>query len=120
MIAGWWTRWVNHCDRDVDIRPVALLRIFVAACIVGDLLRVAQLGLVDDFFLPYALGGLSGLEENWWLLDDLVGPDRAGFLAYGVTLATASMVLLGIQVRPAIVLCAVSYTHLTLPTNREV
>jgi hypothetical protein len=112
VIGRWWMRWVDHCDRDVDIRPVALLRIFVAACIVGDLLRVAQLGLVDDFFLPYDLGGLSGIREYWWLLDDLVGAERAGFLAYGITLVTAAMVMLGVQARPAIVLCVLFYAQL--------
>ena len=81
MIRRTWERWVSHCEREVDIRPIALMRIFVALCILGDLLRVAQLGLVDDFFLPYGDGGLSGIEESWWLLDDLVGADRAGFLA---------------------------------------
>ena len=112
MIRRTWERWVSHCEREVDIRPIALMRIFVALCILGDLLRVAQLGLVDDFFLPYGDGGLSGIEESWWLLDDVVGADRAGFLAYGVTLVCAAMIALGIGVRPAIVIGVLFYAQL--------
>lgn len=112
MIRRAWAWWVDHCDRDVDIRPIAALRILVAACILGDLLRVAQLGLVDDFFLPYDQGGLSGISEYWWLLDDVVGETRAGFVAYGVTLVCALLIMLGIQVRPAIVIGVLFYAQL--------
>ncbi|TNE83943.1 MAG: hypothetical protein EP330_31355 [Deltaproteobacteria bacterium] len=112
MIARWWQRWVDHCDRDVDIRPIALLRILVSLCVLGDLLRVAQLGLVDDFFLPYKDGGLSVIDEDWWVLDDLVGSDQAGFVAYGVTVVCALMIALGIGVRPAIVIGVLFYAQL--------
>ncbi|MCO4746115.1 MAG: HTTM domain-containing protein [Proteobacteria bacterium] len=112
MIARLWNRWVDHCDRDVDVRPLALMRIFVSLCILGDLVRVLQLGLLDDFYLRYADGGLSGIEEYWWFLDDVVGRESAGFLAYGVTVTCAALILLGIGVRPAILVGVLFYAQL--------
>jgi hypothetical protein len=43
-----WSRWLNLLDSEMDPRPLALVRIALPLCVIADLLRLFQLGLMDD------------------------------------------------------------------------
>lgn len=107
-----WRRWVDFTGRPMDSRPLALVRIFMPLCVIGDLLRVAQLGLVRTLFVPFAQGGLSRVQDDAWVLDDLLGPERAGPFSYVVTLVSMVCISLGVAMRPAIVLGVLAYAQL--------
>lgn len=107
-----WQRWVDFTGRPMDSRPLALVRIFMPLCVIADLLRVAQLGLVRTLFVPYAQGGLSRVQDDAWVLDDWMGPERAGPFSYAVTLVCMACISLGVAMRPAIVLGVLAYAQL--------
>ncbi|MCB9744335.1 MAG: HTTM domain-containing protein [Alphaproteobacteria bacterium] len=109
---GLWSRWVAYTGREIDSLPLALVRILVPLCILGDLLRVAQLGLVKLLFTPASEGGLSRIQDDAWVLDEWVGPATAGPLSYGVTLVCMALISLGVAVRPAIVVGVLAYAQL--------
>lgn len=111
-MSGLWRRWVEHCFRPIDSRPLALVRIFVALCVALDLLRLAMLGLVRPMFTPYALGGLSRVQDELWLLPRWLGEAQAGLWAYGVSLVCMVLVALGVATRPAILVGVLAYAQL--------
>lgn len=107
-----WRRWVARCEREEDARPLALVRIFVAAALIGDLLQVARLRLVDDLFRPAAAGGIGADPEPDFLLDDLLGAAWAGPVAWATSLVALLFVGLGVRVRAAIVIGALAHAQL--------
>ncbi|MBK7755491.1 MAG: HTTM domain-containing protein [Deltaproteobacteria bacterium] len=118
-----WTWFVERCMAPIDLRPLALLRIFVPLCIFFDLLRVAQVGLTKILFTPYAQGGLSQVQDEGLWLHQLVGPERAGPVAYFVTLLCMPLVSLGVAARPAMLIGALAYAqlgHLYPPGDRAI
>ncbi len=98
-----WTRWVAYCDQEMDPRPLALVRIFVPIAIVLDLLRLAQLGLVEVLFRPEEAGGLSTFTDPSAFIHEW-SPLWGGIVAYCLTLVCMTLVGLGRWMRPAIVM----------------
>ncbi len=112
MIARWWQRWLAYCERPVDTRPLALVRIGLSLAVVVDLLILARLGLVGMLYGDYERGGLLQFHGVDWMLPSLVGPDWAGPLAWGVALLCFALIGLGIKVRPAILVGVLAYAQL--------
>lgn len=106
-----WHRWVDRCQRPLDTRVYALVRVLIALCVLADLLQVALRGLVVDLFTVYAHGGMSGFHSKDYVLDALLGPS-GGLWAYGTTLVCMVMALLGVATRPAILLGVLAYGQL--------
>ncbi len=106
-----WHRWVAHCQRPMDTRIYALVRIGIALCVLGDLLQIASRGMVVDVFTLYADGGLSGFTGEDYVLGELLGAN-GGLVAYAVCLGSMACVLLGIGTRPALVIGALAYAQL--------
>ena len=100
---GPWAWWLRRCQARMDARILALLRILASACVVADLLRVWQLGLVEDLFRLYESGGINGHPDPQLWVIDLLGPD-GGVVAFWLTLCCFALVGLGLFTRPAMVL----------------
>ena len=107
-----WSRWVERCGREVDVRPLALTRILVAGCVLLDLLRVAQLRMVDVLFQPFENGGLSKKQDAVWVLDDWFGAAAAGPAAYWTTICCMVLTMVGVGTRPAMLLGILAYAQL--------
>lgn len=121
-MSGLWERWKAYCDRDMDPRPLALVRIFVPLVIILDLLRLVQLGLVEVLFRPWEAGGLSTFSDPTAFIDTL-SPEWGGIVAFGLTLLCMTLVGLGRFMRPAIVIGCLAYAqlgHLYPPGDRAV
>ena len=117
-----WKRWLTHCERLEDARPLAWLRIGLPMCVIADLLRVIQLGLMDTVFVPYADGGLSRIQDPHLVLIDWFG-SSAGGTAVVVTLICMVFVSLGTWMRPAIIIGVFAYAqlgHLYPPGDRAI
>jgi hypothetical protein len=117
-----WTRWVAFSGRDMDARPLALVRILACVAILADLLQVAHLGLLDVIFRPAAVGGLSALQDDANVLVAL-SPTWGGTVAYVVTLVCLGLAALGVWTRPALVVGLLAYAqlgHLYPPGDRAI
>lgn len=117
-----WTWWVARTERPIDARILALVRVLVCACVVLDLLRVAQLGLVQDFYRLYADGGINAHPDTATRVIDWLGED-GGITTYWTTLAALTLAGLGIATRPMLLLGALSYAqlgHLYSPGDRGI
>ncbi|MDP2314581.1 MAG: HTTM domain-containing protein [Pseudomonadota bacterium] len=117
-----WARWVRYTSRDMDARPLALVRIFACVAILLDLLQVGRLGLVETLFRPWAAGGLSVVQDDANVLVAL-SPTWGGPVAYVVTLVCLALVALGVWTRPALVVGLLAYAqlgHLYPPGDRAI
>ena len=122
VVKSMWAMWLARCDRTGDARPLAWLRIALPLCVVADLLRVVQLGLVDVVFLPHSLGGLSRFQDPHLLIVDLLGAS-AGGIALVVTILCMLLVSMGVWMKPAILLGVLAYAqlgHLYPPGDRAI
>ena len=118
-----WFAWVSRCAQKTDPMPQALTRVFLGLCVVFDLVRVGQLGLVQDFFRSYEYGGLSQQQFDRMLWITEVSPEWGGLVAWGLCLLCALLVVLGVAVRPSIVVFLVLYAqlgHLYPPGDRAI
>lgn len=118
-----WSWWVARCERPVDIRPLALVRIGAAMVIILDLLRVAQLGLVNDLFRPYAAGGLSQVQDSAYIVGRWLSPELGGPVLFGLSLLCLALVALGLAARPAMFIGVLAYAqlgHLYPPGDRAI
>ena len=107
-----WKRWVERTSREVDVRPLGVTRIAVAGCILLDLLRVAQVGMVDVLFQTFGDGGLSKKQDPAWVLDDWIGAVAAGPTAFWTTICCMVLTMLGVGTRPAMLLGILAYAQL--------
>lgn len=117
----WWSKWVARCARTEDPLPLALVRVFVCLCIVGDVLRVWSLGLVGVIWRPYESGGLTAFSSPWGLLGRW--PETAGPAAAVVVVVSLSLAALGVAARPAMLVGLVAYAqlgHLYPPGDRAI
>jgi hypothetical protein len=117
-----WLRWVAFTARPLDTRPLALVRIGAALCILLDLARVAGLGLVPVLFRSWEHGGLSTFVDDALWIDRLSSP-WAGHIAFWVALICMGCVVLGVLSRPATLLGVLAYAqlgHLYPPGDRAV
>lgn len=117
-----WARWVATTRRDMDARPLALVRILACVAILVDLLDLGRLGLIDVVFRPWGAGGLSVVQANANVLVDL-SPTWGGPAAYAVALVCFVLVACGAWTRPALVLGLLAYAqlgHLYPPGDRAI
>lgn len=121
-MSGLWQRWVAFTGRPIDTRPLAMVRIAAALCILLDLLRVAWLGLVPVLFKTWEHGGLSTfVDDALWLTR--FAPEQAGVVAFWVSVVCMSCVVLGVLSRPATLIGVLAYAqlgHLYPPGDRGV
>ncbi len=106
----------------MDTRPLAVVRIGAALCILLDLLRVAWLGLVPVLWRPWGAGGLSTFTDDaLWITR--FSEVWAGPLAFWIAVACMACVVLGVLSRPATLLGVLAYAqlgHLYPPGDRGV
>jgi len=117
-----WSRWLDLLDSEMDPRPLALVRIALPLCVIADLLRLFQLGLVDDVFTPFTLGGLSKFQSPNWVAADWFGA-QASMIMLALTLVCMVLVSLGTWMRPAILIGVLAYAqlgHLYPPGDRAI
>jgi len=113
---------MSRCEQVEDARPLALLRIGLPLCVIADLLRLAQLGLLDTVFVPYGSGGLSRIQDPHLVIIEWFGAS-AGGIAVLVTLVCMALVSLGLWMRPAIIVGVLAYAqlgHLYPPGDRAI
>lgn len=123
MLAEYWRRWVTFCARTEDPRPQALVRILVPWMILLDLGRVAQLGLLDDYFVPFAQGGINRSQDSAYILDLFLPAELAGLVGVGVSVFGLLLASLGLFYRPALLIGILSYAqvgHLYSPGDRAI
>ncbi|MDP2310340.1 MAG: HTTM domain-containing protein [Pseudomonadota bacterium] len=117
-----WARWVSFTSREMDARPLALVRVLACVAILADLLQVGRLGLLQTIFRPSEAGGLSVVQDSANVLVAL-SPLWGGPAAYVVTLVCLSLAALGVWTRPALVLGLLAYAqlgHLYPPGDRAI
>ncbi len=117
-----WSYWVERCERQMDPRPLALLRILFPLCILLDLIRIAQLGLLPHLFRTYEDGGISKIQHQSLFITDWLGPN-AGLYALGITAICMALIMVGVWTRPAILLGVSAYAqvgHLFPPGDRGI
>lgn len=119
-MTGWWARWVAHTSREVDSRPLRLVRALVAACLLGDLAAMAWRGALEAVLLPASAGGLGSepSPQAWF-----AGAWWAGGLWYGVGWLALPWVFAGRAVRPALALALLASAqlgHLYVPGDRGI
>lgn len=104
-----WDRWVAWVDREVDARPLRLVRVLAPLALLGDLLDMAWRGATDAALFPAAFGGLEGHPSDWYAFP---GVWWGGPLLYGVLLVSLPLVSAGIATRPALVAALVADAQL--------
>ncbi len=117
-----WSWWVRYSGRLMDARILALLRILVCLCVLLDLLRVWQIGLVEDYYRLYEHGGINDHPDSAAHVVEWFGPD-GGIYAYWTTVACMALAVFGIATRPALVLGVLAYAqsgHLYSPGDRGI
>ncbi|RME25069.1 MAG: hypothetical protein D6798_09750 [Deltaproteobacteria bacterium] len=122
MVRAAWGWWLRRTGRQMDARILALLRILVCLCVVADLLRIAQLGLVDDIFRLYEDGGINAHPDRAAVVIDLFGPD-GGILTFWVTVAALTLAMVGLWTRPALLVGILAHAqlgHLYNPGDRGI
>jgi len=107
-----WRWWMDRCYRQVDSRPVALVRILLPTTILLDLLRVAQIGMIPHYYRPYDAGGINRGQDDMFWLGDVLGDMWAGPVAWGTAVLCMALTAAGVAVRPAILLGVVAYSQL--------
>ena len=123
LIRRVFSAWVRYCGREMDPRPLALVRVLVSLCVLGDLLRIWQLDLVTVLFRSYSEGGLSQIQSEKWLWVTELSGQWGGPVAWLVCVVCAVSIVLGSWTRPAIVILLVFYAqlgHLYPPGDRGI
>lgn len=117
-----WARWVAFAHRDMDARPLTLVRILACFAILADLLQLGALDLVETLFRPWEAGGLSVVQDDANVLMAL-SPAWGGPVAYVVTLVCLTLAMVGVWTRPALVIGLLAYAqlgHLYPPGDRAI
>lgn len=104
-----WRWWVAFTSRKTDARPLAIVRVALPAILLVDLLRVAQIGNVLHYYRPYVAGGVNVQQDDMFILDDLLGNDWGGPVAWLVTVLCMPLISLGVATRPALLIGAFFY-----------
>lgn len=107
-----WQRFVAWCHRDADVRPLALIRVFVALCIAGDLAQAGWLGVVRVLWTPATEGGVAPASPPAYVVDSLLGVDAAPVALWAVTLLASLCVAVGVWTRPALLVTLIAYAQL--------
>ena len=117
-----WAQWLGWMGQTVDPRPLALVRIAVPVCILADLARLAQLGLLSAVYTPFDRGGLNRTPSPHAVMENWFGDDGA-WIALAVTVICMLLVATGRWMRPAIVVGVLAYAqlgHIFPPGDRAI
>ncbi|HVV85240.1 MAG TPA: HTTM domain-containing protein [Kofleriaceae bacterium] len=106
-----WRSWVELWDQREPPTALAVVRILVGACVLGDLLQVRLLGLAGTLWTPPPDGmGYGFLSHPWsvrWF-----GAADAGVVMWWMTTIAAAAFMLGFATRAAGVLMALGSNQL--------
>ncbi len=92
-----WQRWVDRCNRPIDVRPFALTRILLPLAILVDFAEMAMTGMVGTVFELSEYGGIAGFHRaQYWFLH--MGPNTGVYL-FSIVMVSFAMVVLGIKSR---------------------
>lgn len=72
-MSGRWARWVAWCAEREPTTPLALFRVAVGLCAVGELLGVWAAGVLPEVWVDQAWGGYAPLQPLPWLVEALGG-----------------------------------------------
>ncbi len=106
----------------MDARVLGLLRILVCLCVVADLLRVWQLGLLDDVYRLYDAGGINAHPDKAAVIIDWLGPG-GGVATFWTAVASLTLAMVGLFTRPAMLVGVLAYAqlgHLYNPGDRGI
>ncbi len=116
-----WARWVRFTGREIDSRPLVLVRILLPLVVLGDLVDLWVRGAAPAVLFSAAHGGINAHFSPQLLLDGdrwWTGP------ALAVTMAVACpLVSAGVAARPALVallLSSASFGHFYVPGDRAI
>ena len=114
-----WRLWLDFCEKPLDTRVLAALRISVAVVAIVDLLEVWRWGLVGVYYRTLEHGGLGAFSDPALFLD----PAWMGPWAFGGTIACLICTALGVATRPAMFGALVLWAqigHLYPPGDRAI
>lgn len=108
-------RWVAFWDRREPPTTLALVRILVAAAILGDLLMAWHLELVPELWTPppFGLGYGANSRDLPWTLELLDRSREAGGAVWGAATLSAVFLLTGTFTRLSALLLALLYAQLS-------
>lgn len=111
---GLWARWVAWTARDMDARPLALVRITTCLVLMVDYLRAGWLGLVPVLWRPNVAGGIPVQPGSLYLegFGRLFGPEAGGAWAWLIGLCSMALAAMGVAARPALLLAALCHAQL--------
>ena len=107
--------WVALWDRREDPRPVALVRIFMAAVVLVDWFRIWSMDLVVPLFATSAGGGMGmplARKTVPWL--HATFPEHAAWLGFGTVVVLTITLGLGLLTRTSAMLLVLMWTQLAL------
>jgi uncharacterized membrane protein YphA (DoxX/SURF4 family) len=113
-VARGWRAWVALLDRREPATSLAVVRVLVAACLLGDLASVHLAGLVDSVWGPPpgglgygAIGGGAPFAVRW-----LGASDHTAELLWAIATVSSALLLIGLFSRVAAVVLAVTLAQL--------
>lgn len=115
MIRAWLDRWVAFWDRREAPTSLVLVRVLVAAAVLGDLLVAWQLGLVPELWEapPFGLGAGATSSSLARCLEFFTGSRSDAQTVWLLTTLSAFSLLIGCFTRLSAVLLALSYAELS-------
>lgn len=108
-----WRAWVELWDRREPPTALALVRILVGACVLGDLLHVRGLGLADVLWTAPPDGLGYGVHDRPWSVRWL-GAGDAGLAMWWLTALAALAFTVGLATRVAGVAMALGSAQLAV------
>jgi hypothetical protein len=104
-----WRWWVELWDRREPPTALALVRIFVGLCVLGDLLEVGRMGIVEALWAPPPEGMGHGASADPWAVQWLGASGETARLLWWIGVASSAALVVGLGTRvAAIVMMLVS------------
>jgi len=111
----WWQRWVAFTGRQVDARPLRLVQLLIALCVLGDAFALLWRGAAPAVLFRATHGGIGVANAQRLVLGDgaWVGPALFGSMVVAAVVVAAGQRLAGgWGLRPALVMLVVSSAQL--------
>ena len=108
-----WRAWVELWDRREPPTALALVRIFVGLCVLGDLLYVRALGLADTLWTAPPDGMGYGVNAASWSVR-WFGAADAGVVTWWATALAAAAFVVGLGTRVAGIVMALGSAQLAV------
>ncbi len=109
-----WRAWVELWDRREPATALALVRIFVGLCLLGDLLVVERYGLVDVLWTPPPEGLGYGATKELWSVRWFGASAETGRLLWWIGVASSAAFTVGLGMRVAAVVMVLVSAQLGL------